>query len=295
VAAILPLYEAIPPRPLRLLRFVGHGPADQLGPVCAPEDRRLAAEGLARAARGPGDLLLAERLDGEAQWAHRLAMPVVRHEPSPRVEIAAPSWEDYLAGRSAHFRQSVRRGERKLRREHGLSFRLSDGPHLDADLDSLFHLHELRWQGAATRFGKQRAFHRDFAAVALDRGWLRLWLAEIAGRPVAAWYGFRFAGADWHYQNGRDPRWNREGIGFVLLAHTIREAVDDGMREYKMLLGGESYKDRFATSNPGLQTLVLGSRLAGTAAARATAAAARLSPTARRRLVAVSARLGIGR
>src|SRR3954453_10686167 len=38
LVALLPLYLSRP-RPLRTLRFLGHGPADQLGPVCAPEDR----------------------------------------------------------------------------------------------------------------------------------------------------------------------------------------------------------------------------------------------------------------
>src|SRR3954465_2669234 len=31
-------------RPVRTLRFRGHGPADQLGPVCAPEHRQAVAE-----------------------------------------------------------------------------------------------------------------------------------------------------------------------------------------------------------------------------------------------------------
>jgi CelD/BcsL family acetyltransferase involved in cellulose biosynthesis len=40
-----------------------------------------------------------------------------------------------------------------------------------------------------------------------------------------------------------------------LLAHTIRAALDDGIREYRFLRGGEAYKHRFATEDPGLQTV----------------------------------------
>src|SRR3954465_9481585 len=36
------------PGPVRMLRFIGHGPADQLGPVCAAEDRRSVADALKR-------------------------------------------------------------------------------------------------------------------------------------------------------------------------------------------------------------------------------------------------------
>src|SRR3954453_15544676 len=35
LVAVLPLYLSRT-RPVRTLRFLGHGPADQLGPVCAP-------------------------------------------------------------------------------------------------------------------------------------------------------------------------------------------------------------------------------------------------------------------
>src|SRR3954452_2473482 len=47
LVALLPLYLASR-RPVRTLRFLGHGPADQLGPVCAPEDRQAAGDALRR-------------------------------------------------------------------------------------------------------------------------------------------------------------------------------------------------------------------------------------------------------
>jgi Acetyltransferase (GNAT) domain len=60
--------------------------------------------------------------------------------------------------------------------------------------------------------------------------------------PVAAWYGFRYAGVETFYQSGRDPGLERENIGFVLLCHTIPSAFHDGMKEYRFGLGGEPYK-----------------------------------------------------
>lgn len=294
LAAILPLYEARR-GPVGLLRFMGHGPADQLGPVCSSEDRPAVADALTRSI-GRTRLLLAERLPGAAGWPARLGAPVVRREPSPRLEIHARTWDEHLATQSSNFRQQVRRRERKLVREHGLRYRLAVGQTLEADLDVLFRLHDLRWEGeGGSRFSRERAFHREFAGAALERGWLRLWLAEIEERPVAAWYGFRFADADWYYQAGRDPRWEQQAIGFVLLAHTVREAVDAGMSEYKLLLGGESYKDRFASDDPGLDTLLVGSRLAGTVTARAVTGFEGLSPVARRRVTTLARRVGLRR
>lgn len=60
--------------------------------------------------------------------------------------------------------------------------------------------------------------------MALDRGWLGLWTLELDDRPVAVWYGIRFAGVDTYSQSARDPGLERASIGLVLLAHSIREA-----------------------------------------------------------------------
>ena len=89
---------------------------------------------------------------------------------------------------------------------------------------------------------------------------------------MAAWYGFRFGGADWYYQLGRDPEWDKESIGLVLLAHTIRAPSTTACRTYRLLRGGESYKARFATADPGIQT---GGRPRGP---RASAQSRRLRP-----------------
>jgi CelD/BcsL family acetyltransferase involved in cellulose biosynthesis len=273
LAAVLPMHREAR-GPARMVRFLGHGPADQLGPVCRPADRALAAEGLRRFIReelATGEVLVAERLPGDEGWVHALGGRSVRRESSPVLARRGRSWDGWLASRSANFRQQLRRRERHLVERRGLRFRLTADPAaLPADLETLFRLHDARWEGSSTGFAAARSLHRDFAALALERGWLRLWIAEAEGRPVAAWYGFRVGEVEWYYQAGRDPAWEREAVGAVLLAHTIRSAFEDGVAEYRLGLGGEDYKRRFSSHDPALDTVV-----AGTAAAGAMAAAAR--------------------
>jgi CelD/BcsL family acetyltransferase involved in cellulose biosynthesis len=269
-------------RPARVARFVGHGAGDQLGPVSAPGDRR-AGEALSQL-RDRFDVLLAERLPGTG-WAERLEGRTLQCEGSPVIEVPEGGWEAYLAERSSNLRSQLRRKERKLQREHGLTYRLGDDPErLGADMDALISLHEARWAGGTSGSlrGARASLHREFARTALERGWLRLWLAEVDGKPVGAWYGFRYGGAEWYYQSGRDPAFARQSVGLVLLAHTIREAMDDGMREYKLLRGGEAYKGRFATADPGLETVAAGRGVAGWAACRAAPAALALRRLLRR-------------
>ena len=289
--AILPLYEAFR-SPVRVARLIGHGPGDELGPVCAPGERGV-AEAMLRASADAGcDVLLADRLPGdrepaEGAWPEALGGVSLLRASSPVIDLAGLSWDEFLAQRSSNFRSQVRRKERKLVRDHDLSFRLAEDPgRLEADLDALFSLHRARWgEGGSGSFeGAREGFHREFAAIAMERGWLRLWLAEAADRPVAAWLGFRFGGADWYYQMGRDPDWDRSSVGFVLLAHTIRDAIEGGQRLYRLLRGDETYKSRFATGDPGLDTVACGLDRRGVAAVRAARLALALPPRLRGRV-----------
>jgi CelD/BcsL family acetyltransferase involved in cellulose biosynthesis len=154
----------------------------------------------------------------------------------------------------------------------------------------LFDLHSQRW-GRRSEFYRLRGFHREFAAVAEERGWLRLWFLEMDGVAVAAWYGFRYAGVESFYQGGRDMAWAEGGVGTVLLEHTIREAQREGMSEYRFLRGGEAYKDRLANGSDDLVTVARHASVAGAALVAATKSGNML----RTRLGRIRRRLGIRR
>jgi CelD/BcsL family acetyltransferase involved in cellulose biosynthesis len=267
---------------LRVVRLLGHGPADRLAPVCAPVDRPRVARALRRVLHASGcDLFVGDQMPAEEGWGPALGATLLEREANPVLHIGGMSWDDFLAHRSANFRQQVRRRERKLAREHALSYRLADDPaRLGEDLDTLVRLHDDRWRdgGSIAFSGWRRELHAQFARRALDRGWLRLWLLELDGQTVAAWYGFRHGGAEWFYQSGRDRSAAGDAVGFVLLCHTIREAMNDGMREYRLLRGDEPYKARFADRDAGLQTLAL----ALSARGRVALAARRARPPAGR-------------
>jgi CelD/BcsL family acetyltransferase involved in cellulose biosynthesis len=276
--------------PVRVLRLIGHGPADLLGPVCSPGDRGAAGEATAAALRaglaGPWDVLLAERIPA-GPLGTALGGAVLQREASPELEIAARSWEDYLASCSRNLREKLGRNTRKLERKHELRYRLCDDPsRLGAAMDALFRLHRERW-GEASSFAHASAvpFHRDFAAVALERGWLRLWLLEVDGEPAAAWYGFRFGGAESFYQSGRNPRFDRFSVGFLVLMRSIEAAFEDGLDRYAFLRGDEPYKSRFARTDAALETRALGRSALLGAGIRAGSAGLR-SPWLRRRVAA---------
>lgn len=281
---LLPLY-AWPVRPVRVLRFLGHGAGDELGPIAEPPARQEVARALLDVLSDVrSSLLVGEQLPADAAWSRLLGGRRISTEGSPVLRFGHGTWDDYVAAQSANMRQQIRRLERRLAKAHDVRFVCPTGPDdFETALDVLFALHRARWSGANTNFARRERFHREFAHTARERGWARLWLLEVNGRPAAAWYGLRFAGSESYYQMGRDPRWDRASVGFVLLVHSIREALADGMEEYRFLRGGESYKYRFATGDHGLESMLFGRNPDGAAMLLAAQSAVALRRALRRR------------
>jgi CelD/BcsL family acetyltransferase involved in cellulose biosynthesis len=280
---------------VRVLRFIGHGPADELGPVCAADDRHLAGPALQLALLTipeRWDVFLGERLPAGSHWSAALTRArAVQHESTPVISLGDDGWDGWLATRSPNARQQMRRYERRLARRHEVVIRrCTDQSTLARDLEALFTLHKARWgEHGSDAFGPaRRAFHAEWAAIALDRGWLRLWTLELGGRPAAVLYGLRFGDVDAYYQSGRDPAHEADSVGFVLLTHAIRDAASAGQREYRLLRGDEAYKGRFADHDPGLVTLLVPRTGRGRLAGRLAAAGAARDHRLRR---AISTRL----
>lgn len=262
---VLPLVRS--GRLLRQLRWLGHGPADRLGPVCAPEHLPRAAALLSDAVadgRLDADVLLLQ--DGPLArpwWQHldpALGVPrTISTEVSPVLRFHPDEdWDTWLARRSRNFRSQVGAKSRRLARDHDVSFRLADAATLDADLEHLFRLHLRRWAGDTPLVDERQREHvARFARGALERGWLRLWTLWLGERCAAAALCLRFGPDAYWYQFGRDPELDRESVGFVLLAHVVREARAEGAQEFRFLRGEESYKSRFADEDDPVGTVAV--------------------------------------
>jgi len=258
--AIVPLF-VWKERPFRVLRLIGHGHGDLLGPICSSEDRELGYEALeaALAAESP-DLFVGDWLAGDLHWASVFGGTVVRTTGYPILRFEHPSWDEFVASRGTSHRKAIRYYPRRLARDYDVEYRQSDDPAtLQQDLDEAFRLHAIRFgKHAGCLFcGPSEAFQREFAAAALERGWLRLLLLYVNGTAVAAEYGFRYGNAYFSYQGGRDPAWDRLSVGFVVEVESIRRALDEGIREYRFLEGEEGYKYRFPTEDPRLETVAI--------------------------------------
>ena len=275
IAAILPL-EVTSIHGARILRFLGSGPSDQMGPICDRADVGTAARALRQILMRPPrrfQLFVGRHLSGADDWASLLGAKRVREVANPVLPLRGATWDDVLASFSSKLRREIRYDARRLEREHAVEYRRSDDPaSLRSGLDVLFRLHAMQWVDDRSYFLGHEAFHREFAPIAQERGWLRLWIIEADGLPVAAKYNFRFGDAELSYQAGRDPGWRGASLGLVNVANAMRAAFEEGVREYRFLRGSERYKFRFPVVDAGLHTVARGSGALGRTALAAGAA-----------------------
>lgn len=276
VRGVLPLVRAAA-RPLGLLRFAGARRGDWFTPACRVEDEEAMAAacgGLLMRERDEWRLLRMDRVDSasawpQALWAEGTDRGIAASRPGrvdvlPYIEFEEGGYAAYMATRSRNFRSQVGRRQRKLEREHALHFRMTSDPaELTDDLGHFFRLHEERWRdrgGSSALSVDAMALHRRFAALALERGWLRLWVAEADGAPAAVWYGWRLGDRYLYSLSGLSGAYEQNGLGTVLLAHTIEAAAGEGAAVYDLMWGDEQYKRRFETGRRHVSTWMIGRR-----------------------------------
>jgi CelD/BcsL family acetyltransferase involved in cellulose biosynthesis len=165
----------------------------------------------------------------------------------PYIDLAGRTWESYLAGLGSSHRANLNRRLRNLNRGSVLTFveACNEGERREF-LTHLIALHTLRRRemGGSETFQTPGllAFHEEFTRLALQRGWLRLFLLHLNERPVAALYGLRYGRTFYFYQSGFDPAYAKQSVGLVAMGLTIRKALEEGAAEFDLLHGDETYK-----------------------------------------------------
>lgn len=174
---------------------------------------------------------------------------VVAQEPCPFLPLP-PSWQEFSGRLGKKMRSNIGYYDRLLTRTfEDVSTRLAGPEEIEEGLSALFALHQRRWNA---RFlpgvlggGATQAFHRLAAERFSGRGWLKLHLTTIGGRPVAALYCFVYRRRYYYYLGGFDPDLARYSLGTVLTARAIEDAIDEGCELFDFLRGAEPYKYRW--------------------------------------------------
>lgn len=180
----------------------------------------------------------------------------------PFIDLSGHTWESYVASLGKSHRANVRRRLRKLEKAFEVRFeRVESEDDRREALDLLLALHHDRWKdrGGSDALGSPavEAFHREVTRRALDRGWLRLFLLRLDGRPAAALYGFRYRDRFLFYQSGFASDFASYSVGLVTMGLSIKAAIEEGLEEFDLLHGDESYKFLWASQSRELTRIEL--------------------------------------
>ncbi|KAA6458328.1 GNAT family N-acetyltransferase [Acidobacteria bacterium AB60] len=167
------------------------------------------------------------------------------------VSVQLPeTWALFLKQLSSKERGKVGNRLRRLETRHQLTFhRCEQTGELAEYLGTLFSLHQKRWESRAERgsFSQpQRVqFYRGLCALLTNRGWLELWTMKMDGMPVAAQIGLRYRNSVSSLQEGFDPDYSADSVGYVLRSHVLRSCIASGINRYEFLAGDQDSKQRW--------------------------------------------------
>ena len=266
LAAIAPL-TLRPPKlarllPFRSLEFLGSGiiGSDYLDVIARVGKEQDACEALAEYLRHGKLMLEFTQLKRYSCLAEKFAAELRRCGWSlaetktnvcPFIDLSGHSWQSYLATLGSEHRYNFGRRLKNLMKQFEVRFEpvCSEEQRQDA-LSILIALHNLRWQGRACSEAFYTddliSFHDELSRLALEKGWLRLFVLQLDGKPVASLYGFSYHRVFYYFQAGFDPIYGKYSTGLVAMGLAIKNALEEGVEEYDLLHGDEPYKFHWA-------------------------------------------------
>jgi CelD/BcsL family acetyltransferase involved in cellulose biosynthesis len=235
--------------PWRALRAMGSGASDYLHPLARAGYEEQVGSALAEH--------LAEAKDFDLLDLHQ----VRETQPIARTKLAEPteqatclvldlpdSYDAYLGTLGKSLRYDVRKLDKSLFNEGRATVQQVEAREIVQGMEMLFEQHKKRWRkrGLPGAFiGRLQTFHQDWATHAIDKGWLWLSILRLDGEAVGAIYAMALGNTCYYYQAGFDPAKGSISPGTLLVAATIRRAIDEGKTQFDFLRGDEPYKRRW--------------------------------------------------
>jgi CelD/BcsL family acetyltransferase involved in cellulose biosynthesis len=166
--------------------------------------------------------------------------------PAPYVSLNG-DFETYLAGLDKKQRHEIRR---KLRRasEGSLPARMrlvESGADLETEIDAFLELMAHDPEKARFLKPEMREHMRAVIHLASENGYLRLAFLAVGETNAAASLEFDYRNKLWGYNSGVNSDFMELSPGWVLLAHQIQWATENGRSEFDFMRGNEDYKYRF--------------------------------------------------
>lgn len=165
---------------------------------------------------------------------------LVRSAPPSAIVRFGGSWEEYLASRSNHVRREWKRKEKKLRAAGSVEVRtITEPSECEAALDDVMAIESASWKeegrSSITARARDGEFYRELARRCAERGWLRLHVLFLGGRPVAHFYGVLLANRLYGLKTTYDLSCSHLSPGVVVVQHALRAACAEGVSTVDLL------------------------------------------------------------
>jgi CelD/BcsL family acetyltransferase involved in cellulose biosynthesis len=176
---------------------------------------------------------------------------VVNESQIPTSAIAlAATWEEYLKQLSSKERGKVGLRARRLEKKFAVRIhKCMEEREIDPLLHELYELHGKHWQArglpGTLHSPARRQFYGELARLLLRRRQLELWVLELNNRIAAAQFGLRYGTTLFSLQEGFDPKFASDSVGYVLRSQVIKQAITDGVQRYDFLGGADESKLRW--------------------------------------------------
>jgi CelD/BcsL family acetyltransferase involved in cellulose biosynthesis len=179
-------------------------------------------------------------------------------QPAPYI-ILPGNFEAYLSGIKKKQRHEIRR---KMRRaaayEEPVRWYIVEDPNeLDEAIEICCALMAQDPQKQAFLTQAMRSQMRLLVHAAFRAGWLQLAFLKVGERVAAGYLNFDYANRIWVYNSGTHPDFLHLSPGWVLLAHLLQWANENGRREFDFMRGDEAYKYRFGAIDRFVHRIVI--------------------------------------
>lgn len=239
--------------PWNALRPMGLGPSDYLHPLAMKgfeEDVAMEILQALKTAKGIGlvDLHQIRSDQPLAQLAiEQSEKPAIVQATCLQLDLPA-TFEGYLATLGKSLRYDVRKLDKEPFKSGRAMIEEATAENVTRLLDIFFEQHKKRWAKRhlpGAFIGRAPAFQHEWARLAVEKGWLRLSVLWLDSQPAGALYATAMGEACYFYQAGFDPAMSTVSPGTLLVAHTIRRAIEEGRARFDFLRGDEPYKRRW--------------------------------------------------
>lgn len=169
--------------------------------------------------------------------------------PQTVVELEE-SWEAHLKKISSKERGKIGLRTRRLEKKYQVQIRkCKEEVEVDFLLAELYELHAKHWKlrdlPGTLHVPARRRFYAELARLLLARQRLEFWVLELQGKVVAAQFGLRHGETVFSLQEGFDPDYAADSVGYVLRSQVLKRLIADGVRRYDFLGGTDESKMRW--------------------------------------------------